>query len=742
MTCRFGRGPSLAIGLPLALFAVGAVSVVVLRAQQLPTPDSVGAARQVAPAIEQARPVDPAAGNRQTAPQVEQQTPPVTFKVEVNYVEVDAVVTDKQGNFVRDLTADDFQLFEDGKPQKIRTYSLVEIPIERIEKPLFVKQPIEPDVQTNARGTDGRIYLLVLDDLHTAALRSERVRAAARRFVQQMGANDQAAVVCTSGRADASQEFTSNQRLLVAAIGKFMGRKLRSPTLEMLEQYRLTQGLQLPGDRITDPTEAQRAYNARAAFDDIRQLADLLGNVHGRRKALVFVSEGVDYNVYDAINNTYANEIRDAAKDAISAATRANVAVYSIDPRGLTAMGEEAIEIGSLPEDPALGLGPESMRAELQLSQDSLRVLADETGGFAAVNTNDFRNAFERIVQENSSYYVLGYHPEDDRRDGRFRRLEVKVNRPGLQVRFRKGYVAPSGKPPARQPVEHEAITSAEVREVLESPVPMSGFTLATFAAPFKGDKRPNASVVVTAQGRGTDLRFTEKAGRFEDVVEVSLIAVDYNGKIRAGDQQKITMSLKPETRPLVQQSGFRVVSRLDLPPGRYQLRVAGRDSNGSRIGSVYYDLVVPDFWEDPLSMSGIVIASARGRMVVTPKNDVELTKALPAPPTAARAFLQDDELSVLAEVYDNQGARSHKVMISSRVLAEDGRTVFRHEDERSSAELGGRSGGYGYVTSIPLKGIPPGLYVLRVEARSTLGRGEPVSREVQFTVVEAPGKK
>ncbi len=661
--------------------------------------------------------------------------PPVTFKVEVNYVEVDAVVVDKQGNFVRDLKADDFQLFEDGKPQKIRAYSLVEIPVERAEKPLFVKQPIEPDVQTNARGLDGRLYLIVLDDLHTAAMRSERVRAAARRFVQQMGANDQAAVVCTSGRTDAAQEFTASQRLLLDAVGKFMGRKLRSPTLEKLEQYRMMQGMQL-GNPLADPEEAQRSYNARNAFDSIRQLCDFLGNVHGRRKALVYISEGVDYNVYDVINNTYANDIREAAKDAISAATRANVAIYSIDPRGLTDLGDEAIEIGSLPADPTLGLGPESMREELRMSQDSLRTLADETGGFAAVNTNDFRNAFERIVRENSSYYVLGYYPDNERRDGKFRRVEVKVNRPGLEVRFRKGYVAPTGKAPARQAIEHEAITSPEVREALESPVPMTGFTLAMFAAPFKGNKSPNASVVVTTQGRGSDLRFAEKAGRFEDTIEVSLIAVSSDGKIRGGDQQKLTMQLKPETKPIVEQSGFRTVSRLDLPPGRYQLRVAGRDSNGGRIGSVYCDLAVPDFWKEPLSMSGIVITSARGKMVATPRNDAELAKALPGPPTAARAFLSDDELTVLAEVYDNQGRASHKVTINTTVLAEDGRTVFRHADERASTELGGAKGGYGYVARVPLRTIPPGLYVLKIEARSTLGKGEAVSREVQFSVI------
>ncbi len=670
-------------------------------------------------------------------PQSGQQTPPVTFKVEVNYVEVDAVVVDKQGNFVRDLKADDFQLFEDGKPQKIRAYSLVEIPVERAEKPLFVKQPIEPDVQTNATGLDGRIYLLLLDDLHTAAQRSERVRAAARRFVQQMGINDQAAVVCTSGRTDAAQEFTSNKTLLLDALAKFMGRKLRSPTLEKLQNYALTQGMpQQLGNPLADPVEAERSYNARMTFDSIRQLSDFMGNVHGRRKAIVFISEGVDYNVNDPINNTYATDIREAAKDAISAATRANVAVYSIDPRGLTNMGDEAIEIGSLPADPALaGLGEESMREELRLSQDSLRVVADETGGFAAVDTNDFKNAFDRIVKENSSYYVLGYYPENERRDGRFRRIEVKVNRPGVEVRFRKGYVAPTGKAPARQTVDHEAITSPEVREALESPVPMSGFTLAMFAAAFRGSKAPNASVVVAAQGRGTDLRFTEKAGRFEDAVEVSLIAIDSNGKIRGGDQQKLTMTLKPETRPLIEQAGFRIVSRLELPPGRYQLRAAGRDTNGAKIGSVYYDLVVPDFWRGPLSMSGIVISSARGKLVPTPRNDAELAKALPGPPTAARAFLADDELAVLAEVYDNQGTTPHKVTINTNILAEDGRVVFRHADERSSAELGGAKGGYGYVVRSPLKGIPPGLYVMRIEARSTLGKDQVTRREVQFSV-------
>ena len=145
------------------------------------------------------------AQQQQAAPQTPADQPPVTFRVEVNYVEVDAFVTDAEGKPINDLTANDFEVFEDGKPQKVTAFSLVNIPIERAERPLFAGKAIEPDVQTNEH-LEGRIYLLVLDDIHTEFTRTPRVKAAARRFIEQnFGTNDLAAVVYT-GRADASQD--------------------------------------------------------------------------------------------------------------------------------------------------------------------------------------------------------------------------------------------------------------------------------------------------------------------------------------------------------------------------------------------------------------------------------------------------------------------------------------------------------------------------------------------------------
>ncbi len=174
------------------------------------------------------------------------QPPGVTFQVEVNYVDVDVVVTDEQGQFVTGLTRDDFAVFEDGKPQKIDTFSLVDIPVEKPEEIVVEGRAIPRDTRTNRKPFDGRVYVIVLDDLDVSALRSTPVRDAARRFVREhMAANDLGAVVYTSGRSDAAQEFTTDRELLIRSIDKFQGRRLRSLSLERLDAYYQTHCLRL-----------------------------------------------------------------------------------------------------------------------------------------------------------------------------------------------------------------------------------------------------------------------------------------------------------------------------------------------------------------------------------------------------------------------------------------------------------------------------------------------------------------
>lgn len=655
-----------------------------------------------------------------------QEGPNVTFKVEVNYVEVDARVLDAQGNFVRELRKEDFQVIEDGVAQTVTAFAFVNIPVDRPEVPLFATEPIEPDVATNARAFDGRLYLFVLDDLHTNPLRSQLVKAAARRFIEtRLGANDKAAIVTTSGIADAGQEFTDNRRLLLRAVDRFMGRKIRSATLSRLQSF---------NPSATDPDSAERGYQAGSALRTLKNVADFLAGVRGRRKALIYISEGIDYDIHDVFNNRDSSRLIQDARDAVAAATRSNVSIYSIDPRGLTSLGDDGIELAGLPNDPQLGLGPGSLGRELQLAHDNLRMLATETGGFAVVNTNDFANAFDRIVAENSSYYVLGYYPSNARRDGRVRKIDVRVRPSGLQVRARNSYVEARGRPAAAASPASAKATPAALDETVTSPLPLSGLTLSATAAAFKGAP-PNASVSIVIEARGADLHLKIQDDKYAGTLELSAVAVDRDGKMRSTGRSTVTLGLRPETFARVNDFGIRFLSRIDLPAGRYQLRLGALSAESGSRGSVFYDLEVPDFSKGSMTMSGLLLSSEAAARTPTAQADPQLADLLPTPPTTQREFPVGDELSIFAEVYDNQLSPPHMVDITTNLLTDEGRVVFTNAESRSSTELQGRAGGYGYTTRIPLKDFGPGLYVLKVEARSRTRQNEPITRQVQFRI-------
>ena len=668
-----------------------------------------------------------------------QEPPPVTFRVEVNYVEVDAVVTDAQGRVVPDLTQTDFEVLEDGRPQKVAAFSLVNLPIERAVRPLFLGAPVEPDVQANTV-VEGRIYIIVLDDLHTSFTNTARVRRFLRDFIEQnFGTNDLAAVVYTSGRGVAGQEFTNSRRLLLEAVDRFAGRRLRSEALELND--RLSSGMRDPSDerslKLLDPLEMERAYNARSTLTALRDLAAFLEPVRGRRKSMLLISEGISYNIYDPFNNTSAGLILDQASDAVAAATRANVAIYAIDPRGLSAF-EEGIEASGTPSDvtPSQFSVTGSLLDSLRLSQQSLQVLANETGGFAAINRNDFAGAFERVVRENSAYYMLGYYPTNDRRDGRFRRIEVRVKRPGLQVRSRRGYVAPRGRAPNPRVAAAASPLDTAVGTAMNSPIPTTGIPLTVSAAAYKG-AAPNASVALAIEMRADAFRFAEKNGMFTDRVHVAFSSVDAKGTVRPGQKHVLTMEMSAATAQLARERGFRVVSEASLPPGRYQLRIAAAEEGANRSGSTFYDLDVPDFHKPEFSMSGIALTSAGASGTPTVRAIEVLKDVLPGPPVTVREFARNDQIGLFAEFYENTpNAPPHTVELETTVRAEDGRVAFENREQRSSTDLQGKGGGYGYAVRFSLADFAPGLYVIRVQGRTLAGGADaPVGRDVLIRI-------
>jgi len=663
-----------------------------------------------------------------------------TFKVQVDYVEVDALVTDARGNYVRDLKKEDFQVFEDGKPQAVTNFALIDIPIERGERPLFAKQPIEPDVKSNERPFDGRIYVMLLDEAHTIPSNTSLVRRAAQKFIdEKLGANDLMAVVfargVVGGGGSYGQEFTSNKRLLSLAVQQFTGSAPRSATLNKLQDYINTSSQRAAGagGAPQDIDRQEREFNARAMLEEMTAVSDWFASVRGRKKTILLFSEGISYDIHDVFangGNNAASMITQRMQDFVRSATRSNVSLYAIDPRGLMALSDGNIELTTVGAgDPnAAGLNERGLQDEARLARESLQTFAEETGGFAVVNTNGFANAYDRIVQENSAYYVLAYYPPNPKRDGKFHKIEVRVARPGLTVRSRRGYANPTGK----VPVPVKSVISAELRDTLESPLPVSGLAMKVFAAPFKG-VAPNASVLLGIELRGRDLTTAENSS-----LELAVFAVDAKGKMKASSRETVALNLKPETRARVEQSSIRLLSRINVPAGRYQLRVAAHDVSGGALGSVLYDLDVPDFDKLPLSMSGLTLTSAASTQSPTARPDADLRQVLPGPPVASRTFAQSDQIAFFTDIYDNDLSAVHTVDITGTLTADEGRVVFKNAEERSTADLAGKKGGFGYGGQITLTDYPPGLYVLKVEARSRLGANATSSREVQITIVPA----
>ncbi len=539
------------------------------------------------------------------------------------------------------------------------------------------------------------------------------------------------AVVHTAGPTDAKQEFTNNKRLLLNAVDHVMGQKVQSATLSKTQEYYNTKDQRQAGDPLNDPDDAERGFKARSTLASLRNVADWFASVHGRRKAILFVSEGIDYDINDVFGNNSASTIIDDTRDLIASATKANVSdLRHRSARPDRSRRREHHRRVSFPTTRRSASAPARLHNEVRLSQDSLRAISEETGGFAVVNRNQFDTAFDRIVQDNSSYYVLAYYPPTDK-PGKFHKIDVRVTRPGVTVRARRGYALPKVKaaPTAAKP----SSVSTEVRDALDSPIPVSGLTMHVFAAPFKGTA-PNASVLLGVEMRGRDLKPAAN-----DKLELSYMAIDAQGKVRGGNTDAVTLNLKPETKARVEQTGIRLLNRVDLPPGRYQLRFAAHDTNGGNIGSVLYDLEVPDFSKGALNMSGVVLTSISGSAQPTARPDEQLRDVLPGPPVALRSFPQSDDIALFAEVYDTDGDKPHKVDIVTTVTSDTGQVLFKTDEERDSADLGGKRGGYGYMTKIPMKDLPPGAYVLKIEAKSRLGAGATTAREIRFTVDGAP---
>ena len=338
-------------------------------------------------------------------------------------VDVDVRATGRDGKIVRDLTVKDFEIKEDGKRQAIAAIALLDLQDEQ------------------------RSYVLILDDLHVTAQWSPRVARMATEFIDHsLGERDVMAIRLT-GSTGPSTPFTSDKAILKAALAGFVGRK--------------------PFSTATDDSERrERGGEARAAMQAVKESAESLRGRRGRRKAIVMISEGIDSETGEA-------------EAAIRSANETQTSCYTIDPRGLalfaaadiTGPSTEADANADMPAEPAATTTPSS-----PTTQNSLRRLAESTGG-AFITQANLKSAYERIVDDTTTYYVVSYVPAAIPKPG-FRKIAVKVKRRGVQVRARPGYFAPLSKPsPALTTAAASSTATASSNPAAFEALPAAGTT-------------------------------------------------------------------------------------------------------------------------------------------------------------------------------------------------------------------------------------------------------------------------
>ena len=623
-----------------------------------------------------------------------------TFRTSTQAVQLNVIVTDAAGNPVAGLTRDDFEVYEERERRPIITFKAVDIPIETAD-------PLQSDF--DVLGNDrppGRVYIIAFDDMSADdAMNAKRFL---RRFIEkQFGPNDSAAVVLlTIGPSDSGQQFTSSPRLLIDAVDRFGGATIG-------------------GD----------AWSREKSFSrDFKALVKVMATMSTPRKTLILVSNNIPLDA-EFLRRTRASRIGRMFQDinmdfheAVSLATRNNIAVYPINPQGLSSG-----VTGDDPMDPAGRVGPLSPEQKTALSlanmeaRGNLQALAEMTGGFAFYNSNGYEAAFARMVRDNSTYYVLGFDSDERRRNGEFARIEVRVKRPGLTVRTLEGYLAPGETP---SPVKRPKTVLAGAWDAVASPLTVGGVNLRLFAAPYRSSGK-EATVELSVEIATDRLNLIERDGAYRGQVDILFAITPAKGNKRFPVwRHRAELALKPDTYARVSRGAMRVLSELRLPPGRYQIRAsAGVELIG---GSVVYDVEVPDFRDD-FAFSGVAVTSVHARETLTVTPHTRLAVEFPGAPTTAREFSQDDELTLFAEAYENR-KKKHVVKFVASLRDLSGRELGSLRAERASPEKPADVTTHVFAPSLALDEVPPGRYVIHVQAQSSLSR-QPVERVIPIAV-------
>jgi VWFA-related protein len=647
-------------------------------------------------------------------------SPQATFRAGVELVQIDVVVLDADGRPVRGLAASDFTIADRDKPQDVAAFEEVTHAREPSASALAaLPLTLKRDVASNQTADADRLVVLVIDDLHIWTGRTERTKVITRQVLEKLGRDATMAVLFTSG--DRSVEPTADRGVLWDAVESTKGR----------------QSIRRPNDAFDQPGMLQPFFDNMALYKTLQDAARLLGTGDARRKAFILVSEGISQDltgVFDAPVGPCEGRSRGpcyhevAAKQMMDAMHRANVVSYNIDPRGYVSSQDTARESFG-----ATGEGDDAIfrwESQIRRAQDSLAVMADASGGFAVVNTDDFTGNLDRIIADLDHYYLLGFYPEGKGKG--YRPLDVRVPaHPEWTVRFRKGYrIAEALKPPKN--ANPLVALSAGI-------LPKPDLSLALTAVPLAAGAGKEARVAIVIEVSSPRAALQDADGHLRDELTYEVLVVDQKKKkVKTGGglRARVTLSPSVSDEDLPDVARYQVTDTIAVPPGRYQLRVSAQSSKLAAGGSVYLAVEVPDFRDaDSPALGGIAIGYAAGPRVPAatttrpPATPVRRGSRAPSPdstplalpfaPTLDRAFAATDTLRIYFEmagasagVLEVLKAGGEQPVVTTRPFTADARGAV--------------------AITLPLDTLLEGAYILRMTARSGAASA---TREVGFVI-------
>jgi VWFA-related protein len=546
-----------------------------------------------------------------------------SFRAGVELIYVNVVVRDNAGNIVRNLKAEDFSLVEDDKAQQITAFNFEEVPSEAMAAAIDA-EPVAPILTPLAKPAadakpaaevspakadpidlkNRRLIVLLFDASSMQPEELERAVESGREYIAtRLTPADLVAVAAVGSSLQIYQDFTADRETLIAALGRFSG----VDTVGFQEGTTPT-GEETDADGFVADDSEFNVFNTDRRLMAIEQLSDALAPVQ-QKKSIVYFNSGMTQRGED-------NQVQ--LRAAIDRAVKANVSIYPVDARGLTAIvpgGAASQSSGRGGTSMFSGRGVSRQFDSQAASQDTLVSLASDTGGKAFLDTNDFGGVYTRVINDTSAYYLLGYSSTNPARDGRFRRIRVKVARAGasLKVEHRNGYYAArdflhSGRQDREKQLQDQLMTDLSSTD-LTVWMSTSYFRLS----------EDRFYVPVSIAVPGSEIPFARSSA--QDRATIDVIGLMRDPQQRPVGRLRETVKLAVQPAQEVKRKTVQYETGFTLPPGKYRLKVVVRENQSGAIGSYESDVVVPDLRRTPVKLSSVVLGTQT--QAVTERNAI-----------------------------------------------------------------------------------------------------------------------